>query len=121
MLLSVEKRFGTYRAPYHVEWLSDNGSGYTAANTVDFAAALGLLATFTPVRSPESNGMAESFVKNFKRDYVRINPCPKAETVITNIDGWFEDYNRCHPHRGLTMLSPREFIEANSSPAACPV
>jgi putative transposase len=28
----------------------------------------------TPVRSPESNGMAEAFVKTFKRDYVSVTP-----------------------------------------------
>jgi transposase InsO family protein len=31
--------------------------------TRDFAAALNLVPCFTPVRSPESNGMAEAFVK----------------------------------------------------------
>ena len=33
--------------------------------------ALGLPLCFTPVRSPESNGIAEAFVKTFKRDYAR--------------------------------------------------
>jgi hypothetical protein len=33
------------------------------------AAALGLVPCFTPVHSPESNGIAEAFVKTFKRDY----------------------------------------------------
>jgi len=121
MLLSVERRFDSHRAPYRIEWLSDNGSCYTAKETIDFAQALGLAPKFTPVRSPESNGMSESFVKTFKRDYVRCNPRPDAQTVIAQIDGWFEDYNAVHPHRGLKMLSPREFIQANSSLAACPV
>jgi transposase InsO family protein len=35
---------------------------------LDFAAALGLVPCFTPVRSQESNGIAETFVKTFKRD-----------------------------------------------------
>jgi putative transposase len=121
MLLSVERRFDSHRAPHRVEWLSDNGSCYTAKETIDFAKAVGLASKFTPVRSPESNGMSESFVKTFKRDYVRCNPRPDAQTVIAQIDGWFEDYNAVHPHRGLKMLSPHEFIRANSSLAACPV
>lgn len=121
MLLSVEKRFGSYRTPHPIQWLADNGSGFTAEETVNFAIALGLAPCFTPVRSPESNGMAEAFVKTFKRDYVRCNPCPDAATVLRQLPIWFEDYNTNHPHRGLKMLSPREFIQANSSPAACPV
>ena len=35
MLETVEKRYGTLRAPSPVEWLSDNGSPYTARDTRD--------------------------------------------------------------------------------------
>ena len=45
MLDAVEKRFGTERAPRPIEWLSDNGSPYTAAETRDSAGQLNL----TPV------------------------------------------------------------------------
>jgi putative transposase len=74
MLLAVERRFGTLAAPQPVEWLADNGSCFTAHETIAFAYAIGLVPCFTPVRSPESNGIAEAFVKTFKRDYVRLNP-----------------------------------------------
>jgi len=60
--------------------------------------------------APGTNGMSEPFVKTFKRDYVRVNPLPDAQTVLRQIDGWFEDYNENHPHSGLKMRSPREFI-----------
>jgi putative transposase len=63
MLKAVELRFGTIQAPHAVEWLSDNGSAFTASETLDFAAALGLVPCFTPVQSPESNGIAEAFVR----------------------------------------------------------
>jgi len=115
MLETVEKRFGTVQAPHAVEWLSDNGSPYTARETVDFAAALGLVPCFTPVQSPESNGIAEAFVKTFKRDYVRVNPLPDAATVFRQIAGWFNDYNENHPHSGLGMRSPNEFIRAQAT------
>jgi putative transposase len=35
----------------------------------------------TPVQSPQSNGMAEAFVRTIKRDYVRVSPIPNARTV----------------------------------------
>ena len=35
---------------------------------------------------------------------------------------WFEDYNTIHPHSGLRMRSPREFIaEQSATQAACQV
>lgn len=73
------------------------------------------------MRSPESNGLAEAFVKTFKRDYVRVNPLPDATIVLRLLDGWFEDYNTNHPHSRLGMRSPRKFIQAMSPTAKCPV
>lgn len=122
MLACVEGRFGDVRAPHRVQWLADNGSPYTAKDTVDFATALNLVACFTPVRSPESNGVCEAFVKTLKRDYARVNPRPDALAVLRQLPAWFEDYNASHPHSGLRMLSPREFIASRSFiPVACPV
>jgi hypothetical protein len=41
------------------------GSIFAAYRTLEIAAALNLEPCFTPVEIPESNGMAESFVKTF--------------------------------------------------------
>jgi putative transposase len=114
MLEAVEKRFGAVRAPHPIEHLSDNGSPYTAKQTRDFAAALNLVPCFTPVKSPESNGMSEAFVKTLKRDYVRISPLPDPKTALRQIAGWIDDYNEIHPHSALRMRSPREFIRAQA-------
>jgi transposase InsO family protein len=68
MIQSVENRFGSVdNAPHRIEWLSDNGSCYTAKQTRDFADLLGLICCTTPVLSLQSNGMAEAFIKTFKR------------------------------------------------------
>jgi putative transposase len=122
MIESVEHRFGTIaRLPHRVEWLSDNGSCYTATETRVFAQEMGFISCFTPVRSPESNGMAEAFVKTFKRDYVYIHDRPDAKTVMAQLAHWFEDYNEYHPHKGLKMKSPRQFIRSQLLTASCPV
>jgi transposase InsO family protein len=109
MIVCVERRFGGSRAAHPVEWLSDNGSAYIAAETSDTATALGLKLAFTPVRSPQSNGISESFVKTLRRDYVRHHILTDAEAVMSLLPVWFDDYNTIHPHSGLRFLSPREF------------
>lgn len=109
MVEAVEQRFGDARTPHPIEWLSDNGSAYIARETATTAAALGLRLAFTPVRSPQSNGISESFVKTLKRDYARNVILPDAETALALLPKWFDDYNEIHPHSGLRFLSPREF------------
>ena len=73
--------------------LSDNGSPYIAKDTRIFARQLGLKPCYTPVKSPQSNGISEAFVNTFKRDYIDVTPLPDAATVLALIAGWFEDYN----------------------------
>ncbi|HVH80156.1 MAG TPA: IS3 family transposase [Stellaceae bacterium] len=119
MVRCVEQRFGGVRAPHPVQWLSDNGSIFAAHRTVEIALALNLVSCFTPVESPESNGMAEAFVKTFKRDYVRVALIPDAAAALALLDSWMEDYNTVHPHSRLGYQSPREYIL--SQPVACPV
>jgi putative transposase len=119
MVESIERRFGDRAPPHLIQWLSDNGSCYRAHETIDFAIELDFGPCFTPVRSPQSNGMAEAFVKIFKRDYVYVHDRPDAQTVLSQLSAWFEDYNESHPHKGLQMKSPREFIRS-FQPSACP-
>lgn len=94
-----------------MEWLTDNGSCYTAAKTRSFAQELGLKPVTTWMRSPQSNGMAESFVRTFKRDYADLAHRPDAQTVMRQLASWFEHYNTQHPHSALGYLPPRRFRE----------
>ncbi|MGC0055728.1 IS3 family transposase (plasmid) [Brucella pituitosa] len=116
-IMAVEYRFGQVNAlPQAIEWLTDNGSCFIAKDTKSLLRDIGMEARTTPVRSPESNGMAEAFVKTFKRDYVSVNPTPDAHTVITSLPLWFEHYNTLHPHKALGYRSPREFIADQINP-----
>jgi putative transposase len=122
MIDAIENRFGSIdKVTAPIEWLSDNGSAYTAIETRVTAQALGLLVCTTPYRSPESNGMAEAFVKTFKRDYAGVHDLPDAVTVMEYLPQWFEDYNEYHPHKALKMKSPREFRRLTAKLEACPV
>lgn len=107
---SIEARFGMVdKVPRKIQWLSDNGPAYIARATRRFAQMMGFEVCTTPYYSPESNGMAESFVNTFKRDYVHVNPLRDARSVMERLPDWFQDYNENHPHKGLKMMSPREF------------
>ena len=110
MIESVERRFGLVdKLPQPIEWLSDNGSPYIAGDTRTLARYIGLVPCTTPIQSPQSNGMAEAFVKTFKRDYARVSAKPDAASVLRQLDSWFEHYNSVHPHKALGYRSPREF------------
>ena len=112
LIEAVERRFGSVEAipaDHELEFLSDNGGAYIAADTRSVARQLGLKPINTPVCSPQSNGMAESFVNTFKRDYVSRMDLTDAPTVMAQLPAAFEHFNEVHPHSSLKMRSPREF------------
>ncbi len=126
MAQSLEHRFGagTTHAPRPLQWLSDNGPQYTSHATCEFGHACGFAICTTPAYSPESNGMAEAMVKTFKRDYVYLAELAElhdSSTILAALPRWVDDYNHHHPHRALSMKSPRDFrasLEALLSTAA---
>jgi len=121
MLEAVTSRFGDIdRLPQPIEWLSDNGPAYIARDTVAFARSLGFVVCTTPFYSPESNGMAEAFIKTFRRDYVDAHPLYNARYVLEQLPKWFEDYNEHHPHKALKMKSPREYRRYAAKLDECP-
>jgi transposase InsO family protein len=112
LIEAVERRFGCDQVVpegCELEWLTDNGSAYIAHETRSIARSLGLKPLNTPVCSPQSNGMAESFVNTFKRGYMSHMDLRDAPTVLAQLPAAFEHFNEIHPHSGLKMMSPREF------------
>ena len=108
---AVEKRFGSHGKPHKtIEWLTDNGSCYTAAETRSFAKELGL----KPVSSPQSNGMAESFAKTLKSGYAKLANQPDSKTVMAQLKDWYDDYNSYHRHIALGYLSSTLFRKKRS-------
>ena len=113
MLKSVESRFkGIKKLSKPIQWLSDNGPQYTSRQTVEFGRELGFEVCTTPSYCPESNGLAEGFIKRFKHDYVYVSKLPDGATVARQVLEWLWDYNENAPHKGLNMRSPREFRQS---------
>ena len=69
----MDSRFGpSGKTSKPIEWVPANGTCNTEAKTRSFAKQLGLNPVTTPVITPQSNGMAVSFVKTFKEDYTKL-------------------------------------------------
>ena len=110
VLLAVNKRFGAVNTvPRKLQLLTDNGSAYISKQTKALLKALDIEDCKTAVSSPQSNGMAESFVKTLKRDYLPFIDLTSAETALSCLPEMIQRYNEEHPHSALGYLSPREF------------
>jgi putative transposase len=86
MRAAVAARFGVSDRPDDpIQWLSDNGSIYTALDTLCTAERLHLVPITTPAASPQSNGMSEAFVNTLRRDYLAGADLSPAARVLEQI------------------------------------
>jgi len=90
-----------------------------AHNTKNFTAIMWLIVCNTSVQSPKSNGMAEGFIKTFKRYYVHANRLEKTQMLLEQLQVWFEDYNKVAAHKRLKMQSTREYRKFITASSEC--
>lgn len=110
MQRAVACRFGDGERPdAPIQWLSDNGSIYTALDTLLTVERLHLVPITTPAASPESNGMSEAFVNTMRRDYLAGAELATAAVVLAQVPAWIADYNAVAPHSALGYQSPHEY------------
>lgn len=123
LIEAVKKRFGTVEAvpvDHRLEFLTYNGGDHIAADTRAMARSLGLVPVNTQMCSPQSSGIAESFVYTFKHDYVARMDLRDATRVMAQLSVAFEHFNEVHPHSPLKMRSPREFRRHQAAQARQP-
>jgi putative transposase len=107
---AVASRFGEAGRPTApIQWLTDNGSIYTALDTLCTAERLNLVPITTPAASPQSNGMSEAFVNTLRRDYLAGADLSTAAAVLEQIPAWIADYNAVAPHSALGYQSPLQY------------
>ena len=107
---AIYARFGQNREKARgIQFLSDNGTEYRSKSLQGTLLLLGLKPCYTPIRSPESNGLMESFFKTLKRDYVYQNVLEEPQDIVRQMPDWIAHYNEVAPHSALAMQSPAEF------------
>ncbi|MGH7670452.1 MAG: IS3 family transposase [Gemmatimonadaceae bacterium] len=107
---AVAARFGAGGQPdAPIQWLSDNGSIYTALETQITAERLHLVPITTPAASPQSNGMSEAFVNTLRRDDIVGADLSSATAGLDQIPAWIADYNAVAPHSALGFQSPQQY------------
>jgi putative transposase len=106
---AVRARFGSGRPSTPLQFLSDNGTIYTALATVCTTEHLGLTPITTPAYSPQSNGMSEAFVNTLRRDYLDGADRRTAAALLDQVPAWFADYNGVAPHSALRYRPPTEY------------
>jgi hypothetical protein len=94
---------------------SDNGSIYTALDTLCTAERLHLVPITTPASSPQSNSMSEAFVNTLRRDYLAGADFSTAGRVMAQIPAWIADYNAVAPHSALGFQSPQQYRSSRST------
>ena len=104
MQRAVATRFGTGERPdVPIQWLTDNGSIYTALDTPCATERLHLVPITTPAASPQSNGMSEAFVNTLRRDYLAGADRSTAALVLDQIPTWLADDNAVAPHSAFNL------------------
>lgn len=107
---AVFRRYGSAREQAKgLEFLTDNGTEYKSHRLQKILGLFGIVRRRTPRRSPESNGVTESFNGGFKRDYVNQNDLTDLAIIALQLPSWFEHYNEVGPHGSLGNKSPAQF------------
>ena len=86
----------------------DNGPEYVSHRLQAWAEKNGIRIDYIQPGKPQQNAYVERYNSTVRYDW------------LGQLAAWFEDYNEMHPHKGLRMLSPREFIRFSAT-AGCPV
>ena len=113
--------------PKYQEWnlpvqaiLTDNGREYCGTDAHPYELYLRLNDIehrTTKVKSPQTNGFAERFMKTVKEEFIvtafRSNIYESIEALQTDFDAWLKHYNEERPHRGYRNLgnTPWETVQ----------
>jgi transposase InsO family protein len=90
---------------------SDNGREFIAASVVEYLAQEGVQPAFIERGSPQQNPYVERFNGTMRDEVLRGEEFVSVLEARVVLGAWLEEYNERRPHRGLGMLTPRQFAE----------
>lgn len=117
MLAAVPALFGADgRAAVPIPWLSDNGSVFTALDTVITAERLHVFPITTPASSHQCNGMSAALVNTLRRDYLAGTDRLTAVVVLAHVPA-VAHYNAVAPHSTLRCQSRQRYRRGRATTA----
>jgi transposase InsO family protein len=103
----LERLFARHGKPRILR--SDNGREFIAATLQEWLAEQGIQPAFIEKGSPQQNPYVERFNGTMRDEVLRGEEFVSVLEARVVLADWLEEYNERRPHRGLGMLTPRQF------------
>ena len=88
---------------------SDNGSNYISASFSKYLDENGMVHSFSKVRNPYDNSVAESFFSSLKREELYRRKLKSEADLINTIYKYIDFYNTQRPHATINYKTPEQF------------
>ncbi len=95
--------------------VTENGTHYTAKSFQDWLKHIGCRQVFSPPRHPQSNGLAENFVKTLKRAIASMQPSlfPSLDRAVDNFLLQYRNDVHTTTQESLAMLFKRRPLRSS--------
>ena len=103
--IAVESRNPDKSLIFH----SDNGSNYISASFSKYLDENGMVHSFSKVRNPYDNSVAESFFSSLKREELYRRKLKSEADLINTIYKYIDFYNTQRPHATINHKTPEQF------------
>lgn len=103
--IAIESRHPNKGLIFH----NDHGANYTSATFSDYLAENGITQSFSKVRNPYDNSVAESFFSSLKREELYRRKIKSEYELKQIICDYIEFYNNHRPHTTINYKTPNQY------------
>ena len=103
--IAIESRHPNKGLIFH----NDHGANYTSATFSDYLAENGITQSFSKVRNPYDNSVAESFFSSLKREELYRRKIKSEYELKKIICDYIEFYNNHRPHTTINYKTPNQY------------